>query len=30
LSGQLTGGPQVPAFMFKLIDDYWREVSAGR
>jgi hypothetical protein len=30
LASQLSGGPQVPAFQFKTIDDYWREVSGGR
>ncbi len=30
LAEQLTGGPQVPAFMFKTIDDYWREVNGIR
>jgi hypothetical protein len=30
LASQLSGGPQVPAFMFKTIDDYWREVSGIR
>ena len=30
LESQLSGGPQVPAFMFKTIDDYWREIRGIR
>ena len=30
LLSQLLGGPQVPGYMFKTIDDYWKNIGGGQ
>jgi hypothetical protein len=30
LLSQLLGGPQIPGYMFKTIDDYWKNIGGGQ